>query len=196
MSSEVLQMASNLLEMTSESSLGGPLAGSRMLQIASQTLLMASWLFQVATWALQSSNGPSGAPISLLGTQYGLSEVPTASGHFNIFSGTPNGLSVLGAPNGVSGAPDGLYYALYGLFSTPTDLSYHSNGLSGGPNDPSALCILLQQAEKKMGYGQTDGWTDVVAYDALQDKKDKVTQKHQCKKFLEYSINKINMLYN
>ena len=33
-------------------------------------------------------------------------------------------------------------------------------------------------------------------YDALQDKKDKVTQKHLCKKFLEYSINEIDMLYN
>ena len=33
-------------------------------------------------------------------------------------------------------------------------------------------------------------------YDALQDKKDKVSQKHLCKKILEYLINEIDMLYN
>ena len=38
-------------------------------------------------------------------------------------------------------------------------------------------------------------WQELI-YDALQDKKDKVTQKHLRKKNLEYSINYIDMLNN
>ena len=58
--------------------------------------------------------------------------------------------------------------------------------------------IAARQSNKLSEWesGQTMTSASWPTYDALQDKKDKVTQKHLCKKFLEYSINEIDMLYN
>ena len=72
-----------------------------------------------------------------------------------------------------------------GILPAVTDLQHNSQNamVQMGPKQPDPT----ESSER---------WSLSLAYDALQDKKDKVTQKHPCKKFLEYSINEIDMLYN
>ena len=51
----------------------------------------------------------------------------------------------------------------------------------------------LQSLSKKWRGSLTPSAHQSTDYDALQDQKDKVTHKHLCKKFLECSINEIEL---